>query len=555
VGWAGPGLQPGQAVPGPAPGCPGPVLHQDQVCPVFLSDTQHERAYSGHCKAGLWPLFHSAADRAVFDEEDWAAYREVNTIFADAVLVALRAAFERDSQDVPVVWIHDYHLMCVPGLVRRMAEEAGLPCRIGYFLHIPFPPWDLLRIHPWKDIFLQGMLGSDLIGFQCSDYLLNFLDCCERGLRTRVDRQLGLVDHGAGGQTGLGRQVRVRSLPLGVPYSEFGRLAREAPPSQLPVPPAAQVVLSVDTLDFTKGLQHRVAAWERLLDRYHIHRGAATLVQVCLPSRSPGGQQVRDQLEKSVEQLNRQFGQPGWTPVLLLTAPLEDSQLAGLYRDADLALVTPLRDGMNLTGKEFVACRVDAARPGVLLLSPFTGAADTMPEALIVNPYEAGRVADYLHHALTMSTAEAEVRMTALRARAAGCELDIWVERFCAELQGESGEVSRQDSMQEIKLADFDTILGGYLGQAGNTARLCLLLDYDGTLAPHGSHPDLTVLPPPTQVGLSTALGSTAAPAGGAGQARGVAGAVCGRHHRPLHPRHQGQGWDQERHLRWQPRP
>ena len=241
--------------------------------------------------------------------------------------------------------IHDYHLMCVPGLVRRMAEEAGLPCRIGYFLHIPFPPpWDLLRIHPWKDIFLQvrqydrrlldkyythtqGMLGSDLIGFQCSDYLLNFLDCCERGLRTRVDRQLGLVDHGAGGQTGLGRQVGYHGpgqelckmwhhnlkptrfvcghCPWVSPTPSSGgwpgRPRRHSSPSRPPLrfSPVTtamlsftephQVVLSVDTLDFTKGLQHRVAAWERLLDRYHIHRGAATLVQARHVTLAAGG--------------------------------------------------------------------------------------------------------------------------------------------------------------------------------------------------------------------------------------------------------------------------
>jgi len=181
--------------------------------------------------------------------------------------------------------------------------------------------------------------------------------------------------------------------------------------------------------------------------------------------------------------------------------PLSDLELAAAYRDADVALVTPLRDGMNLTGKEFVACRIEPSKPGVLILSPFTGAADVMQEALLVNPYEVGKVADYLHRALTMPIPEAEVRMTALRTREKADDLDHWMKSFFREIDsdlGNEGMRARSGTMEAVKRSDFDLMLGKYLATPG-WSRLCLLLDYDGTLAPHGAHPDLTVLPPATK--------------------------------------------------------
>ena len=179
------------------------------------------------------------ADRAVFDEDHWAHYTLVNNIVAEATLEALRTVLERKPTDVPVIWIHDYHLMEVANIVRRVASQDKLNCKIGYFMHIPFPPWDMIRIHPWKDIFLQGMLGSDLVGFQCSDFALNFIECCERGLGTRVDRRQMMVEHGAGG-----RRVNVAAQPLGIPFERFGQLAETATQVNLDTPKDAQVRLA-----------------------------------------------------------------------------------------------------------------------------------------------------------------------------------------------------------------------------------------------------------------------------------------------------------------------
>ena len=266
VGWAGPALSSGDSLPPPAGGVEA-GLEAGQVIPVFLSQAEVEAHYL-HCKGALWPLLHSMADRAVFQESHWAQYSRLNNIFAQATIAALRTLTEAEQVKVAsTVWVQDYHLMAVPEIVSRVAAQEKLHCRIGYFHHVPFPPWDLFKILPWKDLFLQGLLGSDLIGFQSTDYALNFLDCCERGLGTRVDRRTMMVEHGPGG-----RKVKVRALPLGIPFERFVNLAEAAPRVSLPVGRDTQVVVSVDTLDYTKGLTHRIAAFQRLLDKYHIHR-------------------------------------------------------------------------------------------------------------------------------------------------------------------------------------------------------------------------------------------------------------------------------------------
>jgi len=491
VGWAGSALGKGQPVPAPDQSDTNALI-SSQVQPVYLDSAERDLAYAGECKSGLWPLFHSMADRVVVEEENWLAYRKVNNTFALSILDAIRKALEKKPESTPVIWIHDYHLMEVPNIVRRIAKEEKLKCKIGFFMHIPFPPWDMVKIHPWKDIFLQGILGSDFVAFQCEDYLLNFLDCCERGLGTRVDRKMKIVEHDAGG-----RNVRLRALPIGAPFQRFVDLATEAPLAGPPFQPQLKVVLCVDTVDFTKGLTNRLNAFDRLLEKYHIHREQVVLVQVCLPARSEEAQQLRDTMETLAHNINTKFGNSFWQPVHLINRPLTDLEMAALYRDAAVALITPLRDGMNISAKEFVACRIQPENPGILILSPFIGAADLMQEALMANPYEINKVADYLHNALTMDKAEAEVRMIGLRAREKTFDLDFWMRSFLGELCNTNTGEEKQ-SLESIKLEDFDGMLNKYLEQPG-WERLCLLLDYDGTLAPHGSHPDLTVLPQATR--------------------------------------------------------
>ena len=180
--------------------------------------------YNGCCNATIWPLFHSMPDKAMFDETYWEAYQRINELFAMETIQKL-ARSERDTDNIPIVWIHDYHLMLAATTIRQMAEEKDILCKIGFFLHIPFPPWDMVKILPWHDLILQGILGCDLVGFHIEDYCINFIDSCARGLGCRVDRVGKLVEHG-------GRTVRVRPLPISIPFQRFQQMAQEAPESQ-----------------------------------------------------------------------------------------------------------------------------------------------------------------------------------------------------------------------------------------------------------------------------------------------------------------------------------
>ena len=326
----------------------------------------------------------------------------------------------QDPDNVPIVWIHDYHLMLAATTIRSIAEEKDIPCKIGFFLHIPFPPWDMIKIFPWHDLILQGILGCDLVGFHISDYCINFIDSCERGLGCRVDRRGLLVEHG-------GRTVRVRPLPISIPYQRFHQLALHAPDSNWT---DLQVILGVDRADYTKGLVNRFRAFERLLSDYPEFRGKVMLFQVAVPSRTDVKeyQELKENLDKLVGQINGRFSTHSWSPIRYIYGCVPQTELAGFYRDAHVGLVTPLRDGMNLVAKEFVACRT--RDPGVLILSPFAGAGGMMHEALLVNPYEVGNVAQMLARALKMPRDEREVRMNALRNREKLHDVDFWMKSF-----------------------------------------------------------------------------------------------------------------------------
>jgi len=239
-------------------------IKSSQIVPVHIEKELFESYYNGCCNGTFWPLFHSMSDRAIFSKESWEAYAEVNGIFARKTLEALRQVHKTMKEDAsPIVWIHDYHLMNAAATIRQVADEEKLKCKIGFFLHIPFPSWDICRIFPRDDEILQGMLGCDMIAFHIVDYCLNFIDCCQRRLGCRVDRNSMLVEHG-------GRTVRVRSLPIGTPYERFLKLAQTVPPVM--AASNQKLILGVDRLDYTKGLVHRLRAFEILLEKHPEHK-------------------------------------------------------------------------------------------------------------------------------------------------------------------------------------------------------------------------------------------------------------------------------------------
>ncbi|CAH0385980.1 unnamed protein product [Bemisia tabaci] len=463
------------------------------VVAVHVEPAIFDAYYNGCCNGTFWPLFHSMPDRTIFSADNWKAYQAVNLEFAEKTVNALRRLIETEEENAgtPLVWLHDYHLMLAANTIRNSADDLGLKCKLGFFLHIPFPPWDIFRLFPWADEVLQGMLGCDMVGFHIEDYCLNFVDCCQRRLGCRVDRKGLLVEHG-------GRTVRVRPLPIGIPYERFVELAKAAPP--VITNKDQKTVLGVDRLDYTKGLVHRLKSFEVLLEKHPEHREKVVLMQIAVPSRTDVKeyQDLKEEMDQLVGRINGRFTTPNWSPIKYIYGCVSQDELAAFYREAAVALVTPLRDGMNLVAKEFVACQINTP-PGVLIVSPFAGAGEMMHEALICNPYEINEAAEVIHRALTMPEDERTLRMNSLRKREKVHDVDYWMRSFLkgmGTLISEDGDDVLPTTMQPVTLEDFDEYLSKYIG---NTDKLALMLDYDGTLAPIAPHPDLAILPPETK--------------------------------------------------------
>jgi trehalose 6-phosphate synthase/phosphatase len=450
IGWSGAAGRTGATLPAPT---------GYQLAPVTLSAAEVRDYYHGFSNRTLWPLLHSFPTRMELERRDWLAYEAVNERFAREAA--------RVAEGAGLVWIHDYQLMRCAAHLRRLRPAA----RSAFFLHVPFPPFDLFRILPWDREILRGLLACDRIAFHSPGYAANFLDCAERLLGVRVDRQTGQVEHGE-------RTVSVGAHPLGIDYALFERRAREVAPRERPA--GERLVLGVDRLDYTKGIPERIAAFLRLLELHPEHRGRVVLLQVAEPSRGEVAeyQRLKREVDERVGDANGRFGSASWTPIRYLNRSVPPDELAALYRDADVALVTPLRDGMNLVAKEYVASQV--GEPGVLILSRLAGAAETMREALQVNPYNTDAVAESLHQALTMDPAERTARMRALQQRERRHDVHAWLRDV---LRAARAEVR----IRPVAREDVQAWLGSELADRP----LALFLDYDGTLAPIVQHPEV----------------------------------------------------------------
>ncbi len=414
VGWPGRELHAGETISAPD--------DPYQIVPISIPKADVKGFYHGFSNSALWPLLHILPGRSRFESSEWEAYIRVNERFAE---VTAEAA-EPDAS----VLINDYHLMLVPERLRQRRRKTP----IGFFLHIPFPPYDVFRVMPWARSLLRGMLGADLVGFHVSGYVRNFLDCVNRLLGYRVDFRRGLIHLEE-------RNARVLPLPLGIDFDHYEAMAKRAPNSGFDS--QEQVVLGVDRLDYTKGIPERLMAFQRLLEDYPEHRNTTTLIQLAVPSRADVSEyrNLKREIDRVVGLINGRFGTATWTPIRYLYRSVPQDRLCGLYRDADVALVTPLRDGMNLVAKEYVACQV--VNPGVLVLSHMAGAAETMAESLLVNPYNIEDTAEKLHRALTMSPVERKSRMKALRRREATLNVHTWAKKLLLQLARASKDNKR----------------------------------------------------------------------------------------------------------------
>jgi len=387
---------------------------------VPLSEAEVDGYYHGFANEIVWPLFHDIQTRCNFDPAYWEAYQEVNRRFAQVVAENVTAG--------DYIWVHDYHLMRVATHLRDM----GVTQRLGFFLHTPFPPVDIFIKLPWRQQILQGLMAYDLLGFQTIQDRNNFLGCAASLLKIRrpdIRKRVATL-------TFTQREIRVGSFGISIDFDEFDRQARDPAVVERVRElrqelPDGKLILGLDRLDYSKGIPERLKAFERALERFPELRGTVTCVQVAVPSRVhiPEYQHLRAEIEGLVSRINGRFTQTGWVPIHYLFRSLDRSELVAFYCAADIALITPLKDGMNLIAKEYCAANID--NNGVLILSEFAGAARRLGRhALLVNPHDVDGVADAIRHACNMSQTERQAHMRRLRQAIRTRDIFWWLDTF-----------------------------------------------------------------------------------------------------------------------------
>lgn len=443
-------------------------LASNNLFPVFLSERDVKDYYHGFCNGTIWPLFHYFPAYTLYNKKFWKAYNRVNEAFCSAVV--------KIAEPDDTIWIHDYHLMLLPKLIRERLPEAT----IGFFLHIPFPVFEIFYLLPWRKEVVEGLLGADLIGFHTYDYVRYFFNSVRR--ISGYESTLGQIILG-------NRLVRVETFPMGIDYGKFTKIESD-PRVQAEINRIRKkvgnrkIILSLDRLDYSKGIPQRLEAFDTFLTKYPEYREKVTLIMVAVPSRMEVERYItlKKQVDELVGRINGAHGTIGWMPIWYLYRVLPFQTLASLYRIADVALVTPLRDGMNLISKEFIATKTDGE--GVLILSEMAGAAKELGEAIIVNPNSKEEIAEALREAFNIPKEEQTERNRMMQRRLRRYDVMRWVNEFMNELKNIK-DVQRELS---AKILSFDVrkkLIDDYFG----SSKRLILLDYDGTLVPFASKP------------------------------------------------------------------
>ncbi len=400
----------------------GPDLGYD-LASVRIGKAIETGFYEHVANAVLWPLLHSFPPNMRVGEAPWEDYVAANRAFADAALEV------SDKNDL--FWVHDYQLMLVPGMLRVKSPST----LIGWFCHVPWPNPDLFSVLPMRTMILEALLGANVLGFHTELYVRNFLRCVERLGAGQVDWARRVV------QDRTGHRTKVISAPIGVPVKELSEVAQRPKVRALAEElrrsvSGRQIILGVDRLDYTKGIPERILAFERLLARSSEARKNAVLIQVMVPSRAevPGYGQLKDEVDRLVGHVNGRFSKTGKVPIHYMYRNLDREMLFAHYLAADVGLITPLRDGMNLVAHEYVVAR---ERGGVLVLSEFAGAAEYLRDAISVNAYDVAEMATTLETALAMSPREQERRMQRLKEDVAELDVHRWADGFLRTLERE----------------------------------------------------------------------------------------------------------------------
>ncbi|PKP58661.1 MAG: bifunctional alpha,alpha-trehalose-phosphate synthase (UDP-forming)/trehalose-phosphatase [Candidatus Altiarchaeales archaeon HGW-Altiarchaeales-1] len=438
--------------------------------PVFLPEKSMENFYNGFCNSTLWPLFHYFSSYVRYKEEYWNFYNEVNKIFCDALMEILR----KDD----IVWIQDYHLMLLPKILRGKIQDIS----IGFFLHIPFPSYEIFCLIPgkWQRDILDGMLGADIIGFHTHGYVQHFL--------RSIIRVLG-YDHEMGKIYG-NRIIKADVFPMGIDFNKFNRSIDNIKVKKNfgkieKVLKNFKIILSIDRLDYTKGIINRLQGYELFLEKNPQWHNKVALVLVLVPSRVvvEHYQAMKRQIDEYIGRINGKFGNIKWTPINYQFTSLPFEMLTSYYAISDVALITPLRDGMNLIAKEYIATRSD--EKGVLILSEMAGASKELGEAIIINPNSLEEIADGLKLALEMPVEEQIRRNKIMQDRLRRYDIIKWGDDFISELLS----VKEEQKILEMRLLnknDEGLMINDYV----NANKRLIFLDYDGTLVPFADRPE-----------------------------------------------------------------
>ena len=449
------------------------VIEDFSIVPLFPDAQIYSNFYNGFSNSTLWPLFHYFPSLVDYRKEYFEDYKKINQLFADRIIEIY--------QPGDVLWIHDYQLMLLPDMLRRILCDAI----IGFFLHIPFPSYEIFRLLPteWKKNLMQGMMGADLIGFHTHDYVQHFIQSAKMVLQ--LDSQFNSLFYG-------NRMVKADQFPIGIDYQKFRNACIDETVVEICTALeekfiGQKIIFSVDRLDYTKGINYRLDGYDRFLTEHPEYKEKVVFILNIVPSRDTiaSYNEMKKAIEIQVSTINGKCSTLHWQPIIYRYNHLEFEDLCALYQAADVALITPLRDGMNLVAKEYIASCIDK---GVLILSELTGAASELNEAVLVNPTDTDEVAGAIYQSLKMPLVEQRSRLSYMQRRIAEYNVEKWINDFMEQLLITKKE---QEALKVniLKEQHIRTIISDY----HRARKRCILLDYDGTLAPYQKLPSLAV--------------------------------------------------------------